>query len=50
VTTLPGYAGTSFTSEIVVAPGGRYVGNRLYKSIGIFVIAGDGRVRRIAEE
>jgi 6-phosphogluconolactonase len=52
VPTLPGYAGTNFTSEIVVAPGGRflYVGNRLHNSIGIFAIAADGRVRWIGEE
>jgi 6-phosphogluconolactonase len=52
VTTLPGYAGTNFTSEIVVAPGGRflYVGNRLHNTIGIFAIAADGRVRWIGEE
>lgn len=52
VTTVPGYAGTNFTSEIVVAPDARflYVGNRLHNTIGIFAIASDGRVRWIGEE
>jgi 6-phosphogluconolactonase len=52
VTTVPGYAGTNFTSEIVIAPDARflYVGNRLHNTIGIFAIAADGRVRWIAEE
>lgn len=51
-TTLPGYAGTSFASEIVVTPNGRfiYVGNRLRNTIAIFSIAADGRVRWLGEE
>jgi 6-phosphogluconolactonase len=52
VTTLPGYDGTNFTSEIVVAPNGRflYVANRLHNAIAIFAIAADGRVRWLGEE
>ena len=52
VTTVPGYAGTNFTSEILVTPDGRfvYVGNRLHNTIGIFAVAADGRVRWIGEE
>ena len=52
VTTVPGYAGTDFTSEIVIAPDARflYIGNRLHNTIGIFAIAPDGRVRWIGEE
>ena len=51
-TTLPGYSGTNFTSEIVVAPNGRflYVANRLHNSIAIFAVAADGRVRWLGEE
>jgi 6-phosphogluconolactonase (cycloisomerase 2 family) len=50
--TSPGYAGTNFTSEIVVSPNGRflYVANRLHNSIGIFAIAPDGQVRWRGEE
>ncbi|HEX3350792.1 MAG TPA: lactonase family protein [Acetobacteraceae bacterium] len=50
--TLSGYSGTNFTSEIVVAPDGRflYVANRLHNTIGVFAIAPDGRVRWIGEE
>jgi 6-phosphogluconolactonase len=52
VTTLPGYAGTNFTSEIIVARDARflYVGNRLHNTIGIFAVAADGRVQWIGEE
>ena len=52
VTTVPGYSGTNFTSELVVTHDGRfiYVGNRLHNTIGIFAIAADGRVRWIGEE
>ncbi|SDR61298.1 6-phosphogluconolactonase, cycloisomerase 2 family [Rhizobiales bacterium GAS113] len=51
-TTLPGYAGTNFTSEIVISPNGRfiYVANRLHNSIGIFSVAADGQVRWRGEE
>lgn len=52
VTTLPGYSGTNFTSEIVITRDGKflYIGNRLHNTIGIFGIAPDGRVRWIGEE
>ncbi|MDQ2802956.1 MAG: lactonase family protein [Pseudomonadota bacterium] len=51
-TTVPGYAGTNFTSEIVVAPDGRfiYVANRLRNTIAVFAVASDGRVRWLGEE
>ncbi len=52
VTTLPGYSGTNFTSELVVTHDGRfaYVGNRLHNTVAIFAIAADGRVRWLGEE
>lgn len=42
----PGFAGTSFTSEIVVSPDGRFVyaANRLYDSISAFLIGEAGRL------
>jgi 6-phosphogluconolactonase len=51
-TTLPGYSGTNYTSEIVITPNGRfiYIANRLHNSIGIFAVAGDGQVRWLGEE
>jgi len=51
-TTLPGYVGTSFASEIVVTPNGRfiYTANRLRNTISIFAVAADGRVRWLGEE
>lgn len=50
--TLPGYAGTNFTSEVIVTPNGRfiYIANRLHNSIAIFAVATDGRVRWLGEE
>lgn len=48
-----GYAGTSFASEIVVAPDGRhlYCMNRLHDSIAIFRIDGSsGRAQLVGEE
>jgi 6-phosphogluconolactonase len=53
VPTLPaGYAGTNFTSEIVITPDGRfiYVGNRLHNSIAWFAVQSDGRVHWVGEE
>ncbi len=52
VPTLPGYSGTNFTSEIVVAPNGRFlwVANRLHNSIATFAIGRDGQVRWVADE
>lgn len=51
-TTLPGYSGTNYTSEIVITPNGRfiYLANRLHNSIAIFAVSSDGRVRFIGEE
>jgi 6-phosphogluconolactonase len=48
----PGYAGTNFTSEILIAPDGRfiYVANRLHNSIAWFAVQNDGRVRWVGEE
>ncbi len=53
VPTLPaGYAGTNFTSEIVITPNGRfiYIGNRLHNSIAWFAVESDGRLRWVGEE
>jgi 6-phosphogluconolactonase len=53
IPTLPaGYAGTNFTSEIVITPNGRfiYVANRLHNSIAWFAVEGDGRVGWVGEE
>jgi 6-phosphogluconolactonase len=47
VSSLPkGFAGTNFTSEVVISPDGRFVyaGNRLHDSIAHFAIASDGRL------
>jgi len=52
LSTLPAdFAGTSFASEIVVAPGGKmlYATNRLHSSIAVFSIASDGRLSYRAE-
>ena len=48
----PGYAGTNYASELVIAPSGRFVYavNRLHNSIGILAVATDGRVRWIGDE
>jgi 6-phosphogluconolactonase len=53
LSTLPrGFAGTNFTSEIVVAPGARsvYVANRLHDSIAWFSIGPDGTLTWVGEE
>jgi 6-phosphogluconolactonase (cycloisomerase 2 family) len=53
LSTLPrGFAGTNFTSGIVVSPDARfvYVANRLHDSIAWFSIAGDGTLARVGEE
>ena len=50
--TLPaGFAGTSFASEILISPDGRflYAANRLHDTIATFSIAADGRLSRIGE-
>jgi len=52
ISTLPAaFRGTSFTSEIVLSPDGRflYVGNRLHDTIGIFSIHQDGRLDYMGE-
>ncbi len=53
ISTLPpGFAGSSFASEILVSPDGRYLyaGNRLHDSIAIFSIGGNGTLTYIGEE
>jgi 6-phosphogluconolactonase len=47
----PGFAGTSFASEILVAPGGKtlYAANRLHNTIAVFSIGSDGRLSYLAE-
>lgn len=47
----PGFAGTSFASEIRVSSDGRFVyaGNRLHNTIAIFSVATDGGLNRIGE-
>ena len=52
LSTLPeGFAGTSFASEILIAPNGRflYAANRLHDSIAVFSIAADGKLKHIGE-
>ena len=46
-----GFAGTSFASEILVAPDGKtlYATNRLHDTIAVFSIAPDGRLSYLAE-
>lgn len=48
----PGFAGSSFASEIMVSADGRFVyaGNRLHDSIGIFSIGETGALTFIGEE
>lgn len=48
----PGFAGSSFASEIMVSGDGRFVyaGNRLHDSIGIFSVGNDGELRFVGEE
>lgn len=53
ISTLPpGFAGSSFCSEILVSNDGRFVyaGNRLHDSIGIFSIGADGTLTFVADE
>jgi 6-phosphogluconolactonase len=52
ISTLPpGFKGTTFTSEIVLSPDGRflYAANRLHDSIAIFALGGEGRLRYLGE-
>ena len=48
----PGFAGTSFASEIMVSPDGRFVyaANRLHDSIAIFSIGESGSLALLGEE
>ncbi len=48
----PGFAGSNFTSEILVSSDGRflYAGNRLHDSIAIFSVAKNGELTFITEE
>jgi len=53
VSTLPeGFAGTNFTSEVLVTPDGKFVyaANRLHDSIALFSIGTQGAVKWIGEE
>lgn len=48
----PGFAGSSFASEILVSGDGRFVyaGNRLHDGIAVFAVGADGTLRFVAEE
>ena len=53
ISTLPpGFAGSNFTSEILVSSDGKFVyaGNRLHDSIAIFRVAADGSLAYVGEE
>ncbi|AMV38304.1 lactonase family protein [Planctomyces sp. SH-PL62] len=53
ISTLPpGFAGSNFTSEILVSADGRFVyaGNRLHDSIAIFAVGADGALTYVGEE
>jgi len=53
VSTLPkGFAGTNFTSEVLVRPDGKFVyaANRLHDSIAVFTIGGEGYMTWVGEE
>jgi 6-phosphogluconolactonase (cycloisomerase 2 family) len=47
----PGFAGTSFASEILISPDGRflYAANRLHDAIATFAIGADGRLSWLGE-
>jgi 6-phosphogluconolactonase (cycloisomerase 2 family) len=52
ISSLPeGFAGTNFTSEIVISPDGRflYAANRLHDTIAICAIDGSGRLKLVGE-
>jgi 6-phosphogluconolactonase len=52
ISSLPhGFVGTSFASEILIAPNGRtlYAANRLHDTIAVFSIGSDGRLSYVAE-
>jgi len=48
----PGFTGSSFASEILVSPDGKflYAGNRLHDSIAIFSIGKTGELKYVGEE
>jgi 6-phosphogluconolactonase (cycloisomerase 2 family) len=48
----PGFAGSNFTSEILVSSDGRFVyaGNRLHDSIAVFSVGKDGELSFVGEE
>ena len=53
ISTLPpGFAGSSFGSEIMMSPDGRFVyaGNRLYDSIAIFSVGATGTLAYLGDE
>src|SRR4029079_19070711 len=53
VSTLPpGFAGSNFSSAVLVSADGRFVyaGNRLHDSIGIFAVGADGTLTFVGEE
>jgi 6-phosphogluconolactonase (cycloisomerase 2 family) len=53
ISTLPkGFAGSNFTSEILVSPDGRFVyaGNRLHDSIAILAVGASGALTWVGEE
>ena len=52
ISTLPpGFTGSSFASEILISPNGRflYAVNRLHDTIGIFAINTNGKLKRVGE-
>jgi 6-phosphogluconolactonase len=52
ISTLPpGFAGSSFASEILVSPNGRflYAVNRLHDTIAVFAISTNGKLKRVGE-
>jgi 6-phosphogluconolactonase len=52
ISSLPdGFAGTNFTSEVVISPDGRflYAANRLHDTIAICAIDSTGRLKRVGE-
>ncbi len=53
ISSLPsGFAGSNFTSEILVSPDGHFVygGNRLHDTIAIFSVSKTGELKFVAEE
>lgn len=48
----PGFAGSNFTSEVLVSADGRFVyaGNRLHDSIAVFAVGAAGRLSYVGEE